>query len=82
MEDIEFIKVQKAEELFGFCLNPEKEFEKQPYFMVVNKFSPKNWEIMYNKIQKNPVFIKFSSAKECEKYEKYIRNIYKKIYKK
>lgn len=81
MENIEFIKVQTVEELREFCLYPERELKKQPYFMVVHKFSKESWEqaYLYGEQMGWLFFIKFDTPAEEKAYRRYINAVYKKL---
>lgn len=80
MKNIEFVKVNSAEELKEFCLYPEEEFKNHsPYFMVVNKFTKEDWEREYTRKMPGSVYIKFANKKAEADYNKYIKAVYKKL---
>lgn len=81
MKNIEFVKVQTAEELKKFCLYPERELKRQPYFMVVHKFTKEDWEQAYSYGEQMGwhFFIKFDTPAELKAYERYIKAVYKKL---
>lgn len=78
----EFKKVQKAEELKKFCLYPEEEFKKGPYFLIVRKFTEKSWNRIYLKGKNIRFFVKFENKEAFKKYKQYENKCWIEYYKK